>query len=235
MAFKLSTGLRNALLGEQDTITAITLAAVSSTNSITDSGSGLFTAGFRPGDVVTISGFTESSNNGLATITSVASSGSSMIISGLTLSDESAGDSVTITANGKSWKDIFRNHVIRIYSGSAPADADAAETGTLLVEITLSSGTVTPGTSTNGLNFDSISSGVLSKDSNVHSGVGLVTGTAGYYRLYDNGRVTGISTTAKRAQGVVGTSGTDFIMSSTSIVLDAITTLDTHNITLPAS
>lgn len=233
MSLKLSTGLRNALLGQKDTYTATSLACVAASNSITDSGSNLLSEGFRPGDIIDVSGFTTGGNNGLATVTSVASDGSSMVISGLTLTDEAAGDTVTITAQSKGFKDIFKNHIIHVYSGSAPSSADDAETGTLLLKITKQSGALTPGTATNGLNFDAIVSGVLSKDSEIHSGVGLADGTAGYYRVYDNAEETGASTSAKRMQGTVGISSSDFLMSSTSITTSATTTLGTHNVTLP--
>lgn len=237
MAFYFSTGLRNAILGDQDTITAITLSADETAGEyfILDSGNGLFNAGFRPGGTITIAGFTGTpANNQITTISKVWEDGSKMQIAG-TLVDDTAGESVTITAVAKAFKDVFRNNVIRIYSGSAPTDANAAETGVLLLKITKSSGAVVPGTSTNGNNFDAIAAGVLSKDSNVWSGVGLSDGTAGYWRTYDNGEVTGSSSTAKRCQGTCGTSGTDFVMSSTSVVTGATITLDTFNINQPAS
>lgn len=237
MAFYFSTGLRNSVLGEEDTITAVTLAAVDTAGvyTITDSGSGLLTAGFRAGDTVEISGFTgTAANNQLTTITSVASDGSEMEIPE-TLVNDAAGESVTITAVSKAFKDAFRNNVIRIYSGAAPANADAVETGVLLLKLTKSSGAVVAGTATNGNNFDAIATGVLSKDSNVWSGVGLADGTAGYFRMYDNGEITGSSTSSKRCQGTCGTSGTNFVMSSTSVVTGATITLDTFNVTQPAS
>lgn len=239
MAFLLSTGLRNALLGEQDTITDTTISADedSGTFTIEDSGTGLFTAGFAAGDTITIAGFTgTSANNQITTVTSNAASGTALIIAG-TLVDDAAGESVTITGVGKSFNDIFRNHVIRVYSGAAPATADLAETGTLLVTLTEASGAFTAGFATNALHFleSGISAGVLGKNTDVHSGVGASTGTAGYYRMYDNLYVTGASSTSRRCQGTVGTSGTQFILSSTTITASATTTLDTHNITLPAS
>ena len=235
MAYKQSTGLINSLMGAQDTITAITLSTTA-TDTISDSGNGLLSAGFRPGDTLTTSGWTDAANNGICTVTSVASTGASMVIAGLTLTTEGAGDSVTITACAKTFKDVFRNNVIRIYSGTIPADGDAAEgSGVLLLKITLASGAVTPGTATNGNDFDTIVAGLLSKDANVWSGVGLADGTAAWWRMYDNGEITGAVSTAKRCQGVVGTSSVTFILSSTTIVTSATTTLDTANFTMPAS
>jgi len=235
MAFYFSTGLRGALLGEKITITATTLSTTITSNTISDSGNALLTTGFRPGMTITTSGWTDAANNGICTITSVASTGASMVIAGLTLTTEAAGDSVTITANSQGFKDIFANNVIRVYSGAAPANADAVETGVLLLKLTKSSGAVTPGTSTNGNNFGTITTGVLAKDANVWSGVGLADGTAGHFRVYDNGEITGASTTSKRCQGTCGTSGTDFVMSSSTIVTGATVTLDSFNITQPAS
>ena len=62
MAFLLSTGLRNALLGNVDTITGTTISAdeTGGVFTILDSNNGLFTAGFAPGDTITISGFANS-------------------------------------------------------------------------------------------------------------------------------------------------------------------------------
>ncbi len=239
MAFLLSTGLRNTLLGDQAYITGTGISADEDGGvfTILDTGTGLFTAGFAPGDTITIAGFTGTgANNQITTVVSNAASGNALIIDG-TLVDDAAGETVIITGVGKSWMDIFRYHVIRVYSGSAPSTADLAESGTLLVTITEASGAVTAGFSTNCPSFleSGISAGVIGKDADVHSGVGLSTGVAGYYRMYDNLYVTGASSTSRRCQGTVGTSGTQFILSSTTITLSATTTLDTHNITLPAS
>lgn len=236
MAYKISTGLRDSLMGDQDTITADTLAAVASGNKITDSGDGLLAAGFRPEDTITISGFTgQTANNQITTLTSVASDGSEMVPVG-TLLDDAAGETVTITSVSKAFKDVFRNAIIRVYAGTVPADADADEgAGTLLLKITVSSGAMTPGTATNGLDFDAIVAGVLSKSSSTWSGLGLATATAVWWRMYDNGEITGVSTTAKRCQGLVGTTGKSMILSSTSIVSSVTTTLDIANFTMPAN
>lgn len=238
MSFKMSTGLVNSLMGKQDTITGATLSADETGGEyfILDSNNGLFTAGFRPGDTITIAGFTGTpANNQITTVTKVWSDGSKMQIAG-TLVDDTAGETVIITSVSKAFKDVFRNAVIRVYSGSVPADADADEgAGTLLLEISKDSVAVTPGTATNGLNFDAIVAGLLSKNADVWSDVGIATGTAAWWRMYDNGRITGASSVAKRCDGLVGTSGVTLILSSTSITLGATTTLDTANFTMPTS
>ena len=86
----------------QVTETEITFAAVAATNDYTDSGSGFIAAGFAVGDLVTVTGFTESANNitdgkitailaGVMTIGGTDGDG---------ITDEVAGDSVTIALAG---------------------------------------------------------------------------------------------------------------------------------------
>lgn len=233
MAFYFSTGLRNALLGEEDSIIGTDLKITGAT-TITSTAGALLTAGYRPEDVIILSGWPTAGNNtGIYTLGTVAAG--TMAVSGTALNIEDGDADSKVLTVSKGFKDIFRNNVIRIYSGAAPANADAAESGVLLLKLTLSSGAVVPGTAANGNNFDAIATGVLSKDANVWSGVGLADGTAGYWRMYDNGEITGSSSSAKRCQGLCGTSGTEFVMSSTSIVTGATVTLDTFNITQPAS
>ena len=234
MAFKLSTGLRNALMGERDTIVGTDLKITGAT-TITSTAGALLTTGFRPGDIILLSGWPIAGNNtGIYTLGTVAAG--TMAVSGTALSIEDGDADSTITAVSKGFKDIFKNCVIRVYSGTEPADADADEgSGTLLLEITKDSAVLTPGAAANGLNFAAIVAGVLSKNTDVWSDAGLANGTAAWYRLYDNGRITGASETAKRCQGTISTSGTTFILSSTSIKLGATTTLDTADFTMPAS
>ena len=134
------------------------------------------------------------------------------------------------------FKTIFTDSVLEIYSGSAPATADDAETGTKLCRITVSSGTFTAGSAAAGLEFGTPSAGVIAKASaEVWSGVNLATGTAGYYRLYSNAYSTGSSASHIRLQGTVGTSGADMTVASTAFTSGATTTVDTFSITLPAA
>ena len=88
---------------------------------------------------------------------------------------------------------------LRIYSGSAPADANAAVTGTLLVEMTLPS------------DWLAAASGGTKVLAGSWSVAATTTGTAGYFRLLNNAANT------TYMQGNVGTSGSDLNLSSTSI------------------
>jgi len=120
---------------------------------------------------------------------------------------------------------------IRIFSGSAPADADAIESGTLLVTINTSTG------SGFDLKFQlTAAAGVLSKQTNTWDGVAVATGVAGYFRYCADKTDPGTATTTEvRIQGAVATSGAELNMSNTSITSAATTTIDTFDITMPAA
>lgn len=102
------------------------------------------------------------------------------------------GDAVT-TAVGNAG-------LLRIFTGSAPADCVTAFTGTKLSEHTLGS-PFAPGTS----------AGVQSPTlpANVNA---LATGTAGYWRVYKADGTTCV------IQGSVGTSGADLVLNTLSLV-----------------
>lgn len=140
------------------------------------------------------------------------------------------------TGDNASFKDLFQDGIIRIFSGSQPADADTAESGTQLLEITESGGTFTPGAAANGLEFGDASGGSISKAAaETWQGDASNTGTAGYFRFYDNDVDTGAGTDKIRFDGAIATSGAELNLSSTSIVATATTTIDAFTITLPAS
>ncbi len=117
---------------------------------------------------------------------------------------------------------------VKLYSGAAPATADDAE-GTLLVSI----GSDNADTHCHFL--AAAVSGVLSKNADIWSGVAGATGTASYFRLVVNTDTGVLSTTEIRMQGTVGTSGADINMSAVSIVSGATQTIDTWDLTMPAS
>lgn len=129
----------------------------------------------------------------------------------------------------------FANGVVEIYTGSQPASADAAVTGTLLGTVTLNSGAFTPGSPTNGLTFAAASGGSVSK-SGVWSFNGVAVGTAGWFRLKGNATdAGGVSTVLPRLDGSVAVSGADMNLSNIAITVSAPVTVDTFTVTIPAS
>jgi len=132
------------------------------------------------------------------------------------------------------FKGAMDGGVLDIFSGTIPTDADQAEgSGTKLLRITVNGGAF----ASNPLHFAaSAVGGKLSKsDSESWQGDGLADGTASWFRFYDSNDTSGASTTAARFDGTVGTSGADLILTSTSIVNGATTTIDAADFTLPAS
>lgn len=242
MALRLSTGLRNALLSTKatatDLITGITISfgdgtGTSSRDQILDSGDGL--SGFEKRKYITVSGSGGGTNDGTFEILSVAA-GAIEVPAGSFTTEAASAQIILASANGGSISDLFRNCVIDIYSGSQPATADAAETGTKLVSITLDSGTFVADAAANGLNFDVAASGVLSKDTDeTWSGLGLAAGTGGWFRMYDNGYTTGASTEEIRLDGSVATSGSQLTLSNTAITVGGTTSVTAAELTMPAA
>jgi hypothetical protein len=130
---------------------------------------------------------------------------------------------------------IMNDGVLYGYSGGQPTTADLAESGTLLVVITVDSGAFVPGAPANGLGWEAAAvAGVISKAAaETWSGVGLVDGTLGWFRFYANARVQGASTVAVRFDGTIATSGAQIILSSTTVRSGVTMTLDTFTYTLP--
>lgn len=97
--------------------------------------------------------------------------------------------------------DIGANAVIKIFTGTPPANCGTADTGTLLVTFAGNAG-----------GFGSAASGVLTASA-IANAVASGTGTVGYFRIYPSAATT----TNAVMQGTVGTSGTDMIVTSSSI------------------
>jgi len=75
--------------------------------------------------------------------------------------------------------------------------------------------------------------GVIAKSADVWSGVALATGTAGYSRLTTSSDGLGASTTDIRLQGNISTSGAELNMSSINLVIGATQTIDTFQLMMP--
>jgi hypothetical protein len=244
MAIRFSTKLRNMLLGAVPVVTpggaslaAATIAWVGGAPDKLHISAGSFiTQGFAVGDVIMVSGFTTAVNNGIFTVTVVEDS--DLSVSETTAETEAEGNNVKIQViSGGSLKDIFLNGVLKIYSGTQPANADAAYGSTLLCTISTASGTFTAGAPDAGLRFGTAASGAISKASSVWSGVVATTGTAGWFRLMGNvSDASGLDSTYlyPRIDGSIGTSGADLNMGSTSLTAAATLTIDTFTVTLPA-
>ena len=104
---------------------------------------------------------------------------------------------------------------LSIYTGSQPAAANDAATGTKLVEITI-----------NYFNAPANGSATLNT-SPPNTGTAVATGTAGWGRIFGGA--------GQNIDGTVGTSGTDFTINSTSITNGATVTLTAMTVTQPAS
>ena len=135
-------------------------------------------------------------------------------------------DEVNLYDKASSVQEVFKNSKIKIYTGTQPASADDAPTGTMLVEITVNG----DGT---GLTFDDAVNGILKKNaSEIWSGTAVATGTAGWFRLQSYGDPESLSETAERIDGAIATSGAELNMSNTSIEAQAVQTISLFQITI---
>lgn len=91
--------------------------------------------------------------------------------------------------------------ILRIYSGTRPANVAASITGTVLAELTCNASTF--GTASAGV----LTAGAITSDSSANA-----TGTASHFRLFKSDGTTAV------IDGDVGTSGSDLNLSSVSIV-----------------
>lgn len=237
MALKMSTGLKNNQMGKAIALdaTGITLTITTThTISITAGTDNLLTKGFRPDDVGLLSGMPTGGNNDHVTITSIATDGQSCVVSETLTNEAGGGDDCLTLVNGKGFNDTMNYGALDIFPTSQPANADTTEGATRLVRITLSSGAVTAGTKTNGLTWGDAASSAISK-SGTWSGVVTAAGTAAWGRYYDNALVTGASTTARRFDGLAGTSGKTFVLSTVEMVVGQTVTCDSATLTQRSS
>lgn len=102
---------------------------------------------------------------------------------------------------------------LRILTGTAPANCAAAQTGTLLAELTLPSDWAA--------NAASGAMGLLGS----WSGTVVATGTAGYYRILDNAGTT------CHEQGTIGTSGQDINGTSTALTTGQVLVITAKTLT----
>lgn len=91
-------------------------------------------------------------------------------------------------------------------------------------------------TAVNGLNFQAPVAGVLSKETTVWQAVAGATGTAGCFRFEaDADDDQGASTSFRRFDGSIATSGADMNITSTTITSGATESINTFTLTIPMS
>lgn len=241
MAFRFSTSVRNDMLGLKAHCNALYYNGGGialndngdSPDSITDTGTGL--AIFEPGDRITVEDAATGGNDGTYEILTVVA-GTITIATGSFTGTDVAGGSVVIlgSARGGSLVDQFRNATMKIFTGSQPTAADDAESGAELIQITESSGAFVGGADDNGINFGQVASAELHAASGeVWSGKAGATGTAGWFRIYDNAATGGADDQV--IDGAIATSGSQMNMANTSITDGGTTTIDDVDIPMAES
>jgi hypothetical protein len=113
-----------------------------------------------------------------------------------------------------------------------PGDTLVIADNTGTITVTVDDGIATA--RSNCLYFAAPSSGAMAKAAETWSGVVATTGVAGYFRLVEPEDDGTDSTTQRRAQGTVSTSGAELNLSSTSLVAATTLTIDTYSISIPA-
>jgi hypothetical protein len=108
---------------------------------------------------------------------------------------------------------------IKIYTGSQPATADTAASGTLLATFTLGDPA-----------FGAASGGVITLNGTPLTVAAAATGTAGWFRAESNG-----GSTLTVLDGSVGTSGNQINLNTTSITSGVNVTITSGTITMPTS
>jgi hypothetical protein len=107
---------------------------------------------------------------------------------------------------------IGTSPVLRIFSGSAPANCAAADSGTKLVEMNLPSDWMAAAVSG--------SKGIAG----TWSGNGITNGTAGYFRIYDS------TATTCHLQGTCGMGSGDMQLDNSSIAMAQLVTVTNFTI-----
>lgn len=237
MAVSLSTGMVNALggrgknfllLNTNFTFTEATKRIASAANAFLES---------TVGDKLQVLG--SLGNNNSFTITAVQPDGSFVTVAE-NVTTEAPGATVAIAnfSGGASLKEILDNGVIAIFPSTVarPANADADEGGLPIVWITKDAGVFIPGSPTNGLKLVDAVGGVVSKvPGDEWSGIPNASGTASWARYYDNARIMGASTTARRIDMSCGFSSGEMRLTSTNIVVDKKVIVVTGQMTVPKS
>lgn len=236
MAIRFSQGLRNSLLGNA-VLKGTSLAYVDGgvgDDSITDSEDRFIEAGFKVGDTITTTGSDTPGNNFSVALTGVTKDTLSFATTTVDTPEDFLAATAVTSNNGKALKELLTNGVLGLYSDSQPASSNDIENGSLLVLLTKDGGAFAGGSPTNGLNFEGISEGKLSKNGDTWKGVGIAAGTIGWGRFFDNKYTIGASENAVRFDGVAGVGTGEFKLSSSTVEVDLPIICQKLDITFPS-
>ena len=100
--------------------------------------------------------------------------------------------------------------------------------------VTITDNKYAPDTTGTCLNFGPSVSGSMSKTSDIWSGLVALSGTAGYFRFVQTNDDGTLSTTQRRMQGSISTSGAELNMDNLTISAGKTHTVDTYSVTEPA-
>lgn len=255
MTIKLSTGLRNLMLSRQALPKAIFTEAIAggalayadggaSDDTITSAVGSFITAGFAPGDIIYTYDSTTAGNDLAGVVLTAVTATVLSFATGSLVGDTSegfkneiGGQTVLVCCKGGSMKDIMKDGVLNVYTGSQPAGPDSAVgTATLLGQITVSGGAFVAGAFTNGLILGTATAGIVDKDTGqTWQLTGIAAGSAGWARFVGNAADDGLaSTTLPRIDCSIGqTSGDMRMAGGTTIEVGGVYTLDKYALTMP--
>jgi len=257
MAERLSTGLRDFLLGEGSMRKALEDCVMKIYSGAAPASANDAVTGVLLATITKASGTVSAGERSTPRAYEIVISGT--ITTGNTVSLNVTVDGVGPTANtytilaADSTRILIAAKVARMLSDlpqiSAIPDIDDA-TGVIYVQGRIDGLDLTiadvPGTCTttvtakqaaarsDAMYFAAPSAGAMSKASETWSGLVATSGVAGYFRFVTSSDDGTLSTTQVRAQGAVSTSGAELNLSNTSLVAATTLTIDTYSISLPA-
>jgi hypothetical protein len=260
MTLKLSTGLRDAMVGSMGFAGAFNRGSIKIFSGSQPANADAAETGTLLGTVTASSGALtkETRATGSVTITGVgAGTINTITVGGLNIIPDGAvtitASDTTSTAASKLCDAINRNGIMEARVAAAVVTlrgrpgthvTTAAVTGSLTTVtasyVNMGSG-VTGVASVNSLFWLPPNAGVIAKSTDqVWSFNGAATGTAGWFRVYssdtaDSGALLSGAPWYPRLDGSVGTSGADLNLASTSIVSGAPNTIDQFQFTMPSS
>lgn len=133
-----------------------------------------------------------------------------------------------------SLKAAFTNCTISCYTGAQPATADdAIGSATLLGTASIGGNAFTPGSPTNGLNFEAnavlnVISKAAAEDWKINC---VLDGTLGWFRIKGNAVDNNLaSTTLPRIDGTIGISSGDMLVGSLTAAPAKLITIDSCNL-----